>query len=82
VLPRDTRIADLLARLAATGLVPERKEYADRTRVEAEVPGDFPAANWPAVLNALAQADAFGSSDGTGGRRLWAVIRRTTSRRR
>jgi hypothetical protein len=82
VLPRDTRIADLLARLAAAGLAPERKEYGDRTHVEADVPDDFPPANWPDVLNALAAADAYGSADSARGRTLWAAIRRTTSRRR
>lgn len=82
MLPRDTRLADLLARLAAAGLAPERKEYADRTHVEAHLPDDFPPASWPDVLNALAAADVYGSADGARGRTLWAVIRRTTSRRR
>ncbi|WP_405583923.1 hypothetical protein [Streptomyces sp. NBC_01190] len=75
--PRDARIAALSARLAATGLVPELKEYADRTSIEAEVPTPFPDASWPAVLAVLEAADTFGFADNsTRGRSLWAVVYR------
>jgi hypothetical protein len=75
VLPRDARIADLLARLTAAGLAPERKEYADRTVVEAQI-ADFPAETWSEVLAVLETADSFGSTDrGDAGQYLWAAFR-------
>ncbi|WP_031519807.1 hypothetical protein [Streptomyces sp. NRRL F-5123] len=75
--PRDACTADLIARLVAAGLAPEVTEYADRTVVEAHLPGPLSEEAWPDVLAALEDADEFGSSDGGTGRRIWAVIRRT-----
>lgn len=80
--PRDARIADLFARLTAAGLAPERKEYADRTLIAAQVPNSFPETTWSEVLAVLETADSFGSTDrGETGQYLWAAFHRTNSRR-
>ena len=77
MLPPDARIARIAERLAAVGLTPERKEYADRTVVKARVPNAFPDTAWPEVLAVLETADAFGFTEGTArGRSLWAAVRK------
>lgn len=76
--PRDARTAHLIARLTTAGLAPEERQFTNRTLISAHVPDAFPPEAWPDVLTALAAADEFGSSDGREGRRIWAVIRRTS----
>ncbi|WP_329133949.1 hypothetical protein OG552_17435 [Streptomyces sp. NBC_01476] len=74
--PRDARIADIAARFAAAGLVPQVKEYADRTSIEARVPEPFPEETWPALLALLETADSFGLVTTTRGRSVWAAVRK------
>jgi hypothetical protein len=75
VPPSEARITEITSRLAAVGLSPQRKEYADRTTIEAAIPPGLPDTVWPEVLAVLEAADEFGLNDSaTYGRSLWAVI--------
>lgn len=77
--PPDPCLAHIAASLAALGLVPKIKEYADRTAVEALVPGSFPAGSWPQVLALLQTADSFGFAESASrGRTLWAAVHKDT----
>lgn len=69
-----SRTADLAARLASVGCVPDVQERGDHWLVEADLPGGLSRTSWRDLLATLEAADWSGHSVSSHTHTLWAGI--------